>query len=203
VREVAKLLSARKITEAGLTRPANSCAWRRGTRAQGEKTIATAVVIAHTQTIYSIHTLYGLFTFIIRSHERRTLHAIAEGRVRACTSAVRQSTGSRNLGHAKSYVSFDVRRRLSPASQIQRALRPEYHGRGTPDRRRDEERIRSRSNRRKDKLHPMQLVETYTREYFSDMDALNVLRPDISPRATATSTEQISLIVHCSSGRRL
>ena len=42
-----------------------------------------------------------------------------------------------------------------------------------------------------DRVHPMQLAETYTRSYFEDMDALNVLRPDISPRATGHITEQI------------
>jgi cysteinyl-tRNA synthetase len=45
-----------------------------------------------------------------------------------------------------------------------------------------------------DRLHPMQIAETYMQSYFEDMDALNVLRPDISPRATGHITEQIALI---------
>jgi cysteinyl-tRNA synthetase len=40
----------------------------------------------------------------------------------------------------------------------------------------------------------MQLAETYTRSYFEDMDALNVLRPDIVPRASGHITEQISMV---------
>jgi cysteinyl-tRNA synthetase len=40
----------------------------------------------------------------------------------------------------------------------------------------------------------MELVETYTRRYFEDMDTLNVLRPDISPRASGHIPEQIELI---------
>jgi len=55
-----------------------------------------------------------------------------------------------------------------------------------------EDKIQKQS--RKDQLHPMQVVEQYTREYFNDMDALNVVRPDISPRATGHITEQIRLV---------
>jgi cysteinyl-tRNA synthetase len=47
---------------------------------------------------------------------------------------------------------------------------------------------------KKDRIHPMQLVENYTRSYFEDMDSLNVLRPDISPRATGHIMEQIEVI---------
>jgi cysteinyl-tRNA synthetase len=41
---------------------------------------------------------------------------------------------------------------------------------------------------------PMQVVETYMRGYFQDMDALNVQRPDISPRASGHIPEQIAMI---------
>ena len=40
----------------------------------------------------------------------------------------------------------------------------------------------------------MQVVETYARAYFADMDALGVQRPDISPRASAHVPEQIAMI---------
>lgn len=41
---------------------------------------------------------------------------------------------------------------------------------------------------------PMQIVEKYTRVYFQNMDALNVLRPDISPRASGHIPEQIDMV---------
>jgi cysteinyl-tRNA synthetase len=41
---------------------------------------------------------------------------------------------------------------------------------------------------------PMAVVERYTRLYFADMDALGVMRPDISPRASAHIPEQIEMI---------
>jgi cysteinyl-tRNA synthetase len=44
-----------------------------------------------------------------------------------------------------------------------------------------------------DRLEPMELVETYMRSYFEDMDALNVTRPNISPRPSGHITEQIQL----------
>jgi cysteinyl-tRNA synthetase len=47
---------------------------------------------------------------------------------------------------------------------------------------------------RKERKHPMAVAEYYTRRYFEDMDKLNILRPDISPRATGHIIEQIELI---------
>jgi len=47
---------------------------------------------------------------------------------------------------------------------------------------------------RQSQSKPMQIVETYARSYFADMDALGVVRPDISPRASAHIPEQIEWI---------
>jgi len=47
---------------------------------------------------------------------------------------------------------------------------------------------------KKEKKHPMALAEYYTRSYFEDMDKLNCIRPDISPRASGHITEQIDLV---------
>ena len=102
--------------------------------------------------------------------------------------------GHSHLGHAKSYVSFDV---------IVRYLRHSGYrvlyvqnitdvGHLSDDADMGEDKIEKQS--RMDRVHPMQLAETYTRSYFEDMDALAVLRPDISPRATGHITEQIELV---------
>ena len=45
-----------------------------------------------------------------------------------------------------------------------------------------------------DRMHPMQIAELMTHSYFEDMDALNVLRPDISPRASGHIIEQFEMI---------
>ena len=46
----------------------------------------------------------------------------------------------------------------------------------------------------KEKKHPMAVAEFYTRSFFEDMDRLNCVRPDISPRASGHITEQIDLV---------
>jgi len=102
--------------------------------------------------------------------------------------------GHSHLGHAKSYISFDV---------IVRYLRYLGYkvlyvqnitdvGHLTDDADEGEDKIEKQS--RMDRMHPMQIAERYMQSYFEDMDALNVLRPDISPRATGHITEQIALI---------
>jgi cysteinyl-tRNA synthetase len=45
-----------------------------------------------------------------------------------------------------------------------------------------------------EKIEPMEVVETYTRSYFEDMDKLNNLRPSISPRASGHIVEQITAV---------
>jgi cysteinyl-tRNA synthetase len=55
-----------------------------------------------------------------------------------------------------------------------------------------EDKIGKRAKERS--VEPMQLVELYMREYFRDLDALGVKRPDISPRATGHLIEMIDAI---------
>ncbi|MCK4806483.1 MAG: cysteine--tRNA ligase [Candidatus Aegiribacteria sp.] len=99
-----------------------------------------------------------------------------------------------HLGHGKSYVSFDV---------LIRYLRYlEYNvryiqnitdvGHLTDDADAGEDKIEKQA--RLEKLEPMQIAEKYTKSYFDDMDALGVLRPDVSPRASGHIPEQIELI---------
>lgn len=99
--------------------------------------------------------------------------------------------GHSHIGHAKSYVSFDV---------IVRYLR--YAGykvlyvQNITDVGHlldsGEDRVLKQS--KIDQMHPMQVVEMYTKSYFEDMDALDVQRPDISPRASGHIIEQIEII---------
>jgi cysteinyl-tRNA synthetase len=101
--------------------------------------------------------------------------------------------GHSHLGHAKSYVSFDVMvryfRYLGYAVLYVQNITDVGHLSDDADE--GEDKIERES--RKDRVHPMQLVELYTRSYFEDMDALNNLRPDISPHAAGHITEQIQL----------
>lgn len=102
-----------------------------------------------------------------------------------------------HMGHAKTYVSFDaivryLRWRDLDVLYVQNITDV---GHLTDDQAADpegEDKVGKRARERG--VQPMQLVETYTREYFAAMDTLNCLRPDISPRATGHIPEMIDLV---------
>jgi cysteinyl-tRNA synthetase len=102
--------------------------------------------------------------------------------------------GHAHLGHAKSYVSFDVLVRYLrylgySVTYVQNITDV---GHLTDDADEGEDKIAKAA--RKEKKHPMALAEYYTRSYFEDMDKLNCVRPDISPRASGHIVEQIELV---------
>ncbi|MFQ6015659.1 MAG: cysteine--tRNA ligase [Anaerolineae bacterium] len=96
-----------------------------------------------------------------------------------------------HIGHAKSYVSFDVivryLRYLGYKVRYVQNITDVGHLLDT-----GEDRILKGAAR--ERVEPMELVETYSRSYFEDMDALKVVRPDISPRASGHIPEQIELV---------
>jgi cysteinyl-tRNA synthetase len=99
-----------------------------------------------------------------------------------------------HLGHAKSYVSFDILVRYLrylgyDVTYVQNITDV---GHLTDDADEGEDKIVKAA--RKEKKHPMALAEFYTRSYFEDMDRLNCVRPDISPRASGHIVEQIELV---------
>lgn len=96
-----------------------------------------------------------------------------------------------HIGHAKTYIGFDViarylRYRGYDVLYVQN-ITDVGHMLDT-----GEDRILRKA--RQVSAKPMQIVETYTRAYFDDMDALGVQRPDISPRASGHIPEQIAMI---------
>jgi cysteinyl-tRNA synthetase len=97
-----------------------------------------------------------------------------------------------HLGHAKSYVGFDVivRHLRFLGYKVRYVQNITDVGHLTDDT--EEDKILKQS--RLEQIEPMEVVEKYTRSYFEDMDALGVIRPDISPRASAHIPEQIELI---------
>jgi len=102
--------------------------------------------------------------------------------------------GHAHLGHAKSYVSFDVLVRYLryigySVTYVQNITDV---GHLTDDADEGEDKVAEAA--KKEKKHPMALAEYYTRSYFEDMDALNCVRPDISPRASGHILEQIGLV---------
>jgi cysteinyl-tRNA synthetase len=102
--------------------------------------------------------------------------------------------GHSHIGHAKVYVSFDVIVRYLRylGYQVRYVRNITDVGHLTDDADEGEDKILRRA--RQERVEPMEVVETYMQSFFEDMDALNVLRPDISPRATCHIPEQIQLV---------
>ena len=102
--------------------------------------------------------------------------------------------GDAHLGHAKSYVSFDVvlryLRYLEYKVRYVQNITDVGHLVGDGDE--GEDKLAKKA--RLEQVDPMEIAEKYTYTYFRDMDKLNVLRPDIAPRATGHIPEQIAMI---------
>lgn len=102
--------------------------------------------------------------------------------------------GDAHLGHAKSYVSFDliVRYLRYLGYKVRYVQNITDVGHLTDDADDGEDKLQKQS--RLERKDPMEIAEYYTYTYFRDMDALNIRRPDISPRATGHIPEQIEMI---------
>ncbi|GAB4550268.1 MAG: cysteine--tRNA ligase [Anaerolineae bacterium] len=101
--------------------------------------------------------------------------------------------GHAHIGHAKAYITFDIVHRYLEylGYRVRYVQNITDVGHLTDDADQGEDKIAAQA--RKERLEPMEIVEYYTRSYFEDMDILNVLRPDISPRASGHVPEQIEL----------
>ncbi len=89
-----------------------------------------------------------------------------------------------HFGHAMSYVFFDVIRRYIKY----RGFKLKYVQNVTDI----EDKIIMRANQRG--ISTTELAEKYTESYFADMDALNIVRPDVTPRATQEIPKIIEVI---------
>ncbi len=134
----------------------------------------------------------SLRIFNVLGREKQEFVPLHEGRVNVyiCGPTVYDHA---HLGHARSYVSFDVVLRylrysgyevlyVQNITDVGHLTETEF----------GEDKILKKARQLQAK--PMQLVEFYTRSYFADMDALDVGRPDISPRASGHVPEQIEMI---------
>jgi cysteinyl-tRNA synthetase len=102
--------------------------------------------------------------------------------------------GEAHLGHARSAVTFDILyrylRHLEYKVRYVRNITDVGHLENDADEGEDKVTKKARAA----ELEPMEVVQHYTNRYHQDMDALNVLRPDIEPRASGHIIEQIEMI---------
>jgi cysteinyl-tRNA synthetase len=135
----------------------------------------------------------GLKLYNSLTRRKEEFKPLEEGRVGiyVCGPTV---YGHPHLGHAKSYVSFDILvrylRYLGYSVTYVQNITDVGHLTDDADEGEDKLVVAAK----KEKKHPMALAEYYTRSYFEDMDRLYCHRPDISPRATGHIIEQIELV---------
>jgi len=101
--------------------------------------------------------------------------------------------GDAHIGHAKSYISFDlvVRYLRFLGHKVRYVQNITDVGHLTDDADQGEDKIEKRA--KLEQIHPLQLAQNFERRFFEDMDALGLVRPDISPRASGHIPEQIEL----------
>lgn len=99
-----------------------------------------------------------------------------------------------HIGHAKSYISFDVIVRYFryKGYNVKYVQNITDVGHLTDDADEGEDKIIKKA--REEKLDPMEIAEYFTWSYFEDMDKLGVVRANIFPRATGHIPEQIEMI---------
>ncbi len=98
-----------------------------------------------------------------------------------------------HIGHGKSYVSFDVIVRFLRFVGYKVLYVQNITDVGHLTDNADEGDDKIENEAKREKINPMEIVETFMRSYFEDMDRLGIQRPDISPRATGHIIEQIEL----------
>lgn len=102
--------------------------------------------------------------------------------------------GDAHLGHARPAVTFDViYRYLKYCGYKVRYVR-NITDVGHLENDADEGEDKIQRKARLEQLEPMEIVQRYTNSYHRNMDQLNVLRPDIEPRATGHIIEQLELV---------
>lgn len=132
-----------------------------------------------------------IYNFLTRQLEE--FHPVQEGFVSiyVCGPTIYDHA---HIGHAKAYITFDtfVRYLRYRGFQVRYVQNITDVGHLTDDADEGEDKILRQAAAQR--VEPMELVETYMRSYFEDMDALNVVRPNISPRPSCHITEQIQLV---------
>jgi len=102
--------------------------------------------------------------------------------------------GPPHLGHAKSYISFDIlvkflRKKGLKVRYVQNITDV---GHLTDDADAGEDKIQKQA--KIDKVHPFEIVDKYTRQYFSAMETLRVAHPSFYVRASQHIGEQIEAV---------
>lgn len=99
-----------------------------------------------------------------------------------------------HIGHAKSYITFDVVRRYLTylGYHLTHVQNITDVGHMVDNDDEGEDKLVLEAARRK--MHPKELSETYTHRFWKDLDRLNIISPHIQPLASGHIIEQITMI---------
>src|SRR5215510_1319664 len=128
--------------------------------------------------------------FNVLGREKQDFVPLEDGRVNmyVCGPTVYDFS---HIGHGKTYIAFDTIIRYLRYTGLQVLYVQNITDVGHLL---DSEEDRILKKARQLQAKPMAVAEMYAREYFADMDALGVQRPDISPRASGHVPEQLKMI---------
>ncbi|MBA7529560.1 Cysteine--tRNA ligase [subsurface metagenome] len=127
------------------------------------------------------------------TREKEVFTPLEEGQVKiyTCGQTVYEAC---HVGNAKTYSSWDVvvRYLKYKGYKVLHVQNFTDVGHLTDDADQGEDKIEKRA--REQKINPWELVDKQIREYWQIIDDLNIMRPNITPRATALIPEMIELI---------
>lgn len=127
------------------------------------------------------------------TREKEEFKSINEGRVNIYVCGVTVYDYC-HLGHVKSAINFDIIRRyfLYKGYDVNFILNITDVGHLLSDADEGEDKIVKRAKERK--IEPMELVDIYIKSMWEDFDKFEILRPNISPRATGHLIEMIDVV---------
>jgi cysteinyl-tRNA synthetase len=102
--------------------------------------------------------------------------------------------GDAHLGHSRPAITFDIIYRYLTHLGFKVRYVRNITDVGHLEHDADEGEDKISKKAKLERLEPMEVVEHYTATYLRDMDALNVLRPSIAPKASGHIIEQIEMI---------
>jgi len=127
------------------------------------------------------------------TREKEIFTPLEEGQVKiyTCGQTVYEAC---HVGNARTYSSWDVvvRYLQYKGYKVLHVQNFTDVGHLTDDADQGEDKIEKRA--REEKINPWELVDKQIREYWQIIDDLNIMRPNITPRATALIPEMIELI---------
>jgi len=102
--------------------------------------------------------------------------------------------GEAHLGHARPYLTFDVLVRYLRLQGYRVRYVRNITDVGHLEHDADEGEDKIARKARLEQVEPMEVAERYTRSFHASMQALNILPPDIEPRASGHIPEQLHMI---------